>query len=198
MESIKKTGNIFWAQSDRDWILDGAMVHVSMVAFDDGDEKYFSLDGKQVEKINPDLTSSVDISRAEKLIENQNYSFMGVTPAGPFDIPMILAKKWMTEVGNPNGRSNADVLHPYYNGLDLTRRPRDIWTIDFTDKSIEKAAQYEKPFEYVKANVYPVRKKNNRAAYREKWWQYAETRPAMRIAFQSLSRYIGTPMVAKD
>ena len=36
LERIKETGDIFWAQSDRNWILDGATVHVSMVGFDDG------------------------------------------------------------------------------------------------------------------------------------------------------------------
>ena len=35
LERIKETGDIFWAQSDRDWILDGAAVNVSMIGFDD-------------------------------------------------------------------------------------------------------------------------------------------------------------------
>jgi restriction-modification enzyme MmeI-like protein len=43
LERIKDTGNIFWAYADRNWILDGATVHVSMVGFDSGDEKNFSL-----------------------------------------------------------------------------------------------------------------------------------------------------------
>lgn len=30
LEDIKKTGDIFWAQSDRDWILDGAALNVSI------------------------------------------------------------------------------------------------------------------------------------------------------------------------
>lgn len=30
LERIKETGNIFWAQSDREWVLDGAAVRVSM------------------------------------------------------------------------------------------------------------------------------------------------------------------------
>ncbi len=38
LERIKETGDIFWAQSDRDWVLDGAAVHVSMIGFDNGDE----------------------------------------------------------------------------------------------------------------------------------------------------------------
>ena len=34
LERIKETGDIFFAISDRNWILDGATVHVSMVGFD--------------------------------------------------------------------------------------------------------------------------------------------------------------------
>ena len=39
VEKIKETGDIFWAQSDRNWILIGATVHVSMIGFDGGIEK---------------------------------------------------------------------------------------------------------------------------------------------------------------
>ncbi len=39
LERIKESGDIFWAQSDRNWVLDGATVHVSMVGFDAGTEK---------------------------------------------------------------------------------------------------------------------------------------------------------------
>ncbi len=46
LERIKETGDIFWAQSDRDWILDGATVHVSMIGFDNGKENDKCLDGE--------------------------------------------------------------------------------------------------------------------------------------------------------
>ena len=36
LKRIKETGDIFFAESDRDWILAGANVHVSMVGFDNG------------------------------------------------------------------------------------------------------------------------------------------------------------------
>ena len=60
-----------------------------------------------------------------------------------------------------------------------------------------EASEYVVPFEYVRQHVKPDRDKNNRKSYREKWWQHAEVRPAMRAAFQSLSRYVATPRVAK-
>jgi hypothetical protein len=70
LERIKESGDIFWAQSDRDWILDGAAVHVSMIEFDKGIEKEIVFDGKEVATINPDLTSLSDLSLAEQLPEN--------------------------------------------------------------------------------------------------------------------------------
>ena len=36
LKRIKATGDIFFGESDRDWVLDGATVHVSMVGFDKG------------------------------------------------------------------------------------------------------------------------------------------------------------------
>jgi len=46
LERIKQTGDIFWAMSDRDWLLEGVAVNVSMVGFDAGIEKLRALDGK--------------------------------------------------------------------------------------------------------------------------------------------------------
>src|SRR5581483_6626609 len=75
---------------------------------------------------------------------------------------------------------------------------RNMWTIDFGTAMTEaEAAQYEAPFEYVKSVVYPVRKRNHRDTYRERWWLYAEARPGMRKAIASVSRYFATPRVSK-
>jgi hypothetical protein len=123
---------------------------------------------------------------------------MGVTPAGPFDVRDEIARVWLSSSNNPNGKSNRDVLRPYYNGTDLTRQVRNVWIVDFgVEMPIEEASQYEKPFEYIKKTVFPVRQENNRTAYREKWWLLAESRPAMREALSSVRRYIGRSMVSK-
>ena len=198
LERIKETGDLFFAYSDREWVLDGATVHVSMIGFDNGNEKERSLNDKTTASINSDLTSNLDLTQAKQLKENFGLSFMGVTPAGPFDITDDVAKTWLSLNNNPNGKPNIDVLRPYYNGTDLTRQVRNIWIVDFgVDMPIGEAASYEKPFEHIKKNVFPIRQENNRASYREKWWLLAESRPAMREALSSTSRYIGTSMVSK-
>ena len=38
LSRIKESGDIFWAQSDRNWTVAGATVHVSMIGFDNGRE----------------------------------------------------------------------------------------------------------------------------------------------------------------
>jgi type II restriction/modification system DNA methylase subunit YeeA len=198
LERIKSVGDIFYAWSDRNWILDGATVHVSIVGFDAGYESSRQLNGAWVDHINPDLSSSLNLVDAQSLSENKNLAFMGITPAGKFDVAGNLARQWISSSGNPNGMSNANVLRPYYNGIDLTRGNRDIWIIDFgVDMPMDKAAEYEKPFEYLKQFVLPARRSNKREAYKSKWWIHAEARPAMRTALSSLERFIGTSLVSK-
>jgi hypothetical protein len=72
-----------------------------------------------------------------------------------------------------------------------------MWTIDFGLMPLEEASNYERPFEYVKAHVYPVRMEGRRAVYAGNWWQYGRPRPAMRDALIGMSRMIVTPEVAK-
>jgi hypothetical protein len=87
LRHIKETGDIFFAESDRDWVLDGANVHISMVGFDGDQEKERLLDGKPVAQINADLSAAdADLTTAARLRENLGLAFMGDTKGGPFDI----------------------------------------------------------------------------------------------------------------
>src|SRR5690606_37567513 len=67
LERILDTGSIFWAWSDRPWILDGASVRVSMIAFDAGHEQTLMLNGVKSSRINSNLTSSLDVTTAHRL-----------------------------------------------------------------------------------------------------------------------------------
>ncbi|HEY8548872.1 MAG TPA: DNA methyltransferase, partial [Vicinamibacterales bacterium] len=185
LERIKESGDIFMAWDDEPWVLDGAAVRISIVGFDDGTEKTRTLDGVPVAAINPDLTGALDLTTARPLAENLNIAFMGDTKGGPFDIPGDLARQMLTAPLNPNGRPNSDVIVPWVNGLDITRRPRDMWIIDFgPDMPLEQAALYEQPFEYVKKHVYPVRQKSR--STRNEWWLHERPRVDMRDALRGL------------
>jgi hypothetical protein len=158
-----------------------------------------NLDGQLVAAIHADLTAGVgtDVTKAGKLGENVGVSFQGSQKIGAFDIPGELARQWL-KLPNPNGRPNSEALKSSWNGLDVTRRPRDGWIIDFGTKMTEAdAVFYEEPFQYALKHVKPVRDTNNREAYRKYWWRHGEPRIAMRAALSKVQRYIVTPEVAK-
>jgi type II restriction/modification system DNA methylase subunit YeeA len=147
------------------------------------------LDGLPVQTINADLTArGVDLTKAKRLKENEGVAFMGDTKGGAFDVPGDLARAWLRAPLNANGRPNSDVLRPWVNGLDVTRRPRDMWIIDFGWTMSEKeAALFEEPFGYALEHVKPEREKNRRASYAKNWWRHVEPRPAMWATIKALS-----------
>jgi hypothetical protein len=147
---------------------------------------------------NSDLTSTTDITHAARLMENLGLGFMGDTKGGPFDIPDDLAQQILNLPLNPNGRPNSEVVRPWVNGLDITRRSRNMWIIDFGVAMPEdEAALYEAPYQYVNEHVKPMRSTNKRQSYRERWWLHVEARSGMRRALDRLERFICTPTVAK-
>ena len=65
------------AWSDREWVLEGAAVKVSIVGFDRGTESAKYLDGQLTSQINEDLTSVANIRTAFPLHENLGICFPG-------------------------------------------------------------------------------------------------------------------------
>ena len=122
---------------------------------------------------------------------------MGPSSKAPFDVSADVAQAMLAAPLNLNGRPNTDVVRPVASAIDLVQGSRGKWTIDFGLMSLEEAALYEIPFEYLKKHVYPIRTQNRRRAYAEKWWQYAEARPGMRRALNGLTRFTATPEVSK-
>ncbi|MBJ7597748.1 MAG: class I SAM-dependent DNA methyltransferase [Candidatus Dormibacteraeota bacterium] len=196
LDRIKSTGDIFMAWEDEPWVVEGAMVHVSIIGFDDGSETERTLNGKPVVSINSDLTSGLDLTKARTLRENLGIAFQGPVKVGPFEIAGSLARS-MLESPNPHGKSNHDVLRPWVNGRDLTQRPRGLWIIDFGDMPMDEAALYEAPFEYVRRTVAPKRAANRRPRRRDNWWQHGETVPGLRAATAALTRVLATPRLTK-
>jgi type II restriction/modification system DNA methylase subunit YeeA len=196
LDRIKESGDIFFAESDRDWILDGANVHVSMVGFDNRQEKERILNGEAVERIYANLTSGADITKATRLPQNQNLSFIGIQKSGPFDLPLADVLQLLA-LPNPTGLSNSDVLRPYLNALDIVRRSQAMWIIDFNERTLSDSTLYEAPFEYVKQNVKPMRDTIRRERHKKEWWLYGETRQGMRRSIKDLSKTLVTPLVSK-
>ena len=200
LDRLAPSFQIFEAWSDEPWVVEGADVRVSIVciAAPEAGEP-IRLDGQSVPAIHSDLSSGgVDLTKAQRLAENGGIAFMGDTKGGAFDVPGDTARQWLSLPLNPNGHPNADVLRPWMNGMDVTRRSAGKWIIDFGWTMTEQeAALYQEPFAHLAKHVKPERQKNRREAYRLEWWRHVEPRPGMCAALASLSRFIVTPTVAK-
>ena len=200
LDRIAERGAIFDAWSDEPWVVDGAAVRVSLVCFGPGDADLpRRLNGERVPRIAADLSAgTVDLTRAAKIARNRRTAFVGGMKKGPFDVPGDLARRWLRLPANPNGRPNADVLKPWANGMDLTRRPAGKWIVDFGHRmSEDEAALYEAPFAHILEHVKPVRDANRRDDLRRHWWRHDRSGQTMFERIASLPRYIVTPRVAK-
>jgi len=206
LQAATSSRRIFEAWSDEPWVVDGAAVRVSMVCFSRADDEFAGgtrLDGVPVDEIHTDLTArrdgiGVDLTKARPLAENAGVAFVGNQKSGSFDIAGDKAREWLCLPANPNGRTNADVLKPWVNGMDLTRRPAGKWIVDFGLQMAEReAALYEEPFRWVQERVMPEWETQREARRRDCWWLHHWPRPKMLQALTGLSRFIATPTLAK-
>jgi len=199
MTPIADAGGFFAAWADQPWTVEGAAVRVSLLCFAVEGIGTLYLDGQPVEKINADLTGAAfDLTKAARLGQNAGVAFMGDTKGGAFDISGSLARDWLRLPTNPNGRPNSDVLRPWVNGMDVTRRPADKWIIDFGwTMSESEAALYELPYAYVAEHVKPVRITNRRPAYAEAWWRHVEPRQGFWRAAKAKRRILATTRHAR-
>ena len=193
LDRIVEQGAIFDAWSDKPWVVDGAAVRVSLICFAGKDAGLpMRLNGEDAPRINADLTSTVDLTHACRLPQNAGVAFMGDTKNGAFDIPGKLAREWLRLPANPSGRPNSDVLKPWVNGMDLTRRPAGKWIVDFGSEMIEAdAALYEGPFAHVAKHVKPVRQPILAPSVRDHWWRHTRPRPGMWQALAVIPTSLG-------
>ncbi|MBK5913278.1 class I SAM-dependent DNA methyltransferase [Rhodocyclus purpureus] len=199
LDRIVDSARIFEAWSDEPWVNEGAAVRVSLVCFGRPEAAMGRLDGKPVDAIHADLTAGegLNLATARALPENANTAYLGIQKTGPFDIPGELARHWL-KLPNPHGRPNSEVVKPWFNGLDVTRRNRDYWIVDFgTDTKEADAALFETPFAYLSEHVLPERAKNHDRESSAMWWLFHRPRPNMRQAISGLPRFIATPEVSK-
>jgi type II restriction/modification system DNA methylase subunit YeeA len=197
LHRISETGGIFFAVSDREWILDGAIVHISMIGFDNGTEKDRLLDGVSSQRINANLSSGTDTTESARLKENARIGFIGSCKGGSFDISEEESLHLIQPVGNPHGRPNSDVVRPVMNSRDLLGRNAQRWIIDNADLELAQACLYEGPHAIVEQRVKPGRDENRDDWLRQNWWRPQRMRPEMRMATAGLERFLVTPTTSK-
>ncbi len=202
LDAICKITRIFEAWSDEGWVNKGAAVNVSLIAFGSS-VQLARLDGNVVSRIHTDLRANdqvgneSDIVSASGLRENKGVALQGPTKGGSFDIEGALAAQWIVSSGNPNRKSNADVLKPWFNGDSIAGRWSGKWIIDFAEMSETEACLYEKPFEHVNRLVKPARRKQGMPSRKIFWWRYNASAPKVRSAILKMHRYLVTPEVSK-
>jgi hypothetical protein len=202
---------IVYAIPDHPWVesADGAAVRIAMtvgaprraytgsatlgrVIEEDGEQ--FVLEQKKVAFINASLKSASQEENIEPLRANERMCFQGVVPAGDgFKLdPGELASLGYSENSHPA------VIRKYIIGRDLVQRSQPKFIIDFFGMTADEARDHWPAlFQRLVDRVYPERLQNNRPVYRDRWWIFAEPRPAMRRAITGLKRFITTPYTAR-
>lgn len=107
-----------------------------------------------------------------RLSENQGAMALGVYIHGP---GFIVTDEQAEELVQADPK-NREVLRQYLSGEDINSKPDSSasrWVIDFQDWSIDRASEYERPFDIVRRLVKPKRDTNNMKSRREYWWRYA-------------------------
>ncbi|MFG1188630.1 class I SAM-dependent DNA methyltransferase [Xanthobacter flavus] len=206
LKTIAANGRIFSAWSDEPWVVDGAAVRVSLIAFQKDGADALRLNGKPASHIHPNLTSGAfDVTKRIALTQNRGVCFVGVILNGEFELTGEQARYLLTLPSNVNGMSNSDIVRPTLNGDDFNGVRPDKWVIDFgTELSEADAALYEAPYAHIEKIVKPYRQRRNEDGSfavrakneREIWWRHARPRPAMRRTMSNLKKYIATPMVS--
>ena len=198
LEPMAQTGAISTAWGDEPWTLDGAAVRVSLVCWGRDQAPAPVLNGVTVSAIHADLTAGAsNLTTARRLPENAGVAFQGSKKVGRFEVPGSVARQWLQLPSNPNGRPNSDVLRPSWIGIDVARRPRDEWIIDFTGLSQTEAAYFTAPYAHVVEHVKPLRDTNNDRQRRERWWLFGRSGSDFRKALSQVERCIVTPEVSK-
>ncbi|HZI20615.1 MAG TPA: DNA methyltransferase [Pyrinomonadaceae bacterium] len=207
----KQSVRIVFAIPDHPWVeaADGAAVRVAMtvaaargeykedaallrVIEEDGERVV--LEQKKVGFISASLKSAPESQSIEALQSNQSICFQGVVPAGD---GFKLEIDELVELGFDKNEL-PPVIRNYIIGRDLVQHHQPKYIIDFFGLTeVEARTQWPALYQRLLNRVYPERRENKRAAYREKWWIFAEPRPAMRLALAGLRRYIATPYTAK-
>ncbi|EIC19764.1 class I SAM-dependent DNA methyltransferase [Thiorhodovibrio frisius] len=199
--------SLVFAVPDHPWVeaSDGAAVRIAMTVGVAGEhpgllrkvtsESAGDDDARAVElseregKLFADLAIGADVAGAQKLQANVGLAFRGVT---------LMGSGFWIEPGDPVIKQEFEAMTPLRNGKDLTARPRGVFAIDFFGLTLEQARErFPASFQRVLNGVKPERDQSKRAAYREKWWLFAEPRPDLRSAKAGLSRFLVTPMTAK-
>jgi hypothetical protein len=193
-------GEIFCANRRRKWPGSAAVV-VSIVHVMRGSSgRPALLDGRPVDIITAFLFHRGSSDDPRTLAANAGLSFQGSIVLGAgfiFDdsdqdgLANPLAEMQRLLAEDPR---NAQRIFPYLGGEELNGSPTHSptrWVINFGEMTLAEARAWPALLTIVEARVRHERSAQKRAHLRERWWQHAETRPALFRAIQGMDRVLG-------
>lgn len=194
---------VYDATTDLPWpVLGGAAVVVDVVHVCRGvATQPFRLNGVAVEGINSALTSGSELDDPVPLAANAERGFQGSIVLG---MGFVLEPAEARSLIDADPR-NAEIICPYIGGEELNGNapgPDGMvafsrYVIDFGDRSLEHAESWSSLIAIVRERVKPTRDVNNRANYRDNWWQFGERRPGAYRAIRPMRRCLVTARVSK-
>ncbi|MDV7246236.1 MULTISPECIES: DNA methyltransferase [Rhodococcus] len=199
--------DIYAAVKSEKWPTKGAKLEYSIVWSSRhvrGDGVLASSDGHPVQGITPSLDAAGRATgNPHRLADNKGRVFIGSYVLGlGFTMDQSAALGLIER--DPR---NADVLFPYAHGEDLNSRPDSSgsrWIINYFDWPKARAQQYPDCFEIVEKKVRPERQRVNesgeyvlRRPLPERYWQYADKRPALYRAIKGLTHVLAIALVSK-
>ncbi|OQA86267.1 MAG: hypothetical protein BWY28_02412 [bacterium ADurb.Bin236] len=161
---------------------------VSLVAIHKGKwNRKCLLDGKEENVISAHLEGYIDAGPPIILGSNTNYMYEG---SKPLSDGFILSHEEAERIVQSDPRYK-EVIFPIINGNELNNEPCQTpgkSIINFFNWTMDKAREYELPFQIVEQRVKPDREKQNDKIGKEKWWLYLRPRIEMYSKISHLSR----------
>ena len=146
-------------------------------------------------KILANLSVGVDVSLASPLIANQGIAIRGVCLVGR---GFVVRPKEANLLGLGKIKNLENHIKPYFNGRDISQRPRGVLVIDLEGlSSSEVQKEFPDVFQRILDRVKPERDQNREPYRRENWWVFGRKHTDLRRSITGLSRYIVTAMTAK-
>lgn len=176
-----------------------AKLSVSLISIFKGVwDKDVILDGKTVPSISSYLDD--DIESTTKLLKcNNDLAFQGSVILGE---GFILTPEQANRIIQTDYR-NKDVLYPYLDGDDFNSsidQKASRWVINFDERTLDEAKQYQIPFEIVYEKVRPERIDKDEKKYPrmvQEWWKFWMNRKNLSEAILNFNRVLVCARVSK-
>lgn len=153
-------------------------------------------------RINSDLTTGVDLSKARPLLSSGGLCSRGVSLHGS---GFIVSPSEAEQLGLGRRPGLEQHIRPYRHGRDLTARPRGVMVIDFFGLTSEDVRRdYPEAYQHLLQTVRRDREDQversptkDAISYRDNWWVFGKPRSELRPTLSGLPRYIVTVETTK-